>query len=639
MERTFGWMGRILRVDLTELKTQEEDTMPYAQGFIGGRGIAARIAWEELKPGIDAFDPENRLIFMTGPLTGTLAPSSGRLTVGSVAPQRYPVPRYSRSGMGGRWPSELKYAGYDGIIIQGRAEFPVYLWIWDGHVEIRDASNLWGLGIYATIRSLMNIHGDDVRVACIGPAGERLVRIAVIQNDSESAAGQGGFGAVMGSKRLKAIVLRGSGGVRVADPEVFLRLCLSADRRGLLPPRASPPKATASPWERVHACSLACRGYCVTVFRKNVPGKVYPSLNSGQCHCFGFGAPSKEEEFEVRVALSNYGLNGFEVPYGIARWLSMCRKAGLIKEIDGEPVPSSIDSKTPSRFWLTLMRKITYREDIGDVLAEGTPRAAERLFDGKGRPFLKEIYPGAPEAPLGQVGHWDGHGSWAGAPPFPHWLVSVLIWTFDTRDPGSDTLHAFTNRVSSWPMERGGILTKADLRELGKRIYGHEGALDPEVSYEPPVAKVLPAFWHTNRACAVSSLVLCEQFYPQLMSEKTDDYCGDLALESKLLSAAIGKDISMTELDRIGERIFNLERAIEVRYGRTRTEDERMIPYYEAPDDKGIVLDREKYLRLMDEYYRIRGWDPKTGIPRREKLEELGLKDVAQELEARGLLA
>jgi aldehyde:ferredoxin oxidoreductase len=516
---------------------------------------------------------------------------------------------------------------------------PVYLWIRDGQAEIRDASGLWGLGIYATIKSLMNIHGDDVKVACIGPAGERLVRIAVIQNDSESAAGQGGFGAVMGSKRLKAIAVLGTKGVKIADPEAFLKLCLSADRWGLLPPKASPPKAVSSPWERVHACSLACRGYCAAVFRKNVPGKIHPSLNSGQCHCFGLVSSSLEEEFEARFVLSNYGLNGFEVPYGIARWLSMCRKAGLIIDIDGEPVPTSIDSKTPVRFWLTLMRKIAFREGIGDALAEGTPRAAEKLFGGKGKPFLKAIYPGAPETPIGQVGHWDGHASWAGAPPFPHWLVPVLIWTFDTRDPGSDTLHAFTNRVSSWPIESGGILTRSQMRELGKKIYGHDGALDPEVSYDPPAAKVLPAIWHTNRACVVSSLVLCEQFYPQLFSLKTEDHCGDLALESKLLSSAIGKEVSMAELDKIGERIFNLERAIEVRYGRTRAEDERMIPYYEQPDDKGIILEREKYLRLMDEYYRLRGWDPKTGKPTREKLEELGLKDVAQELEAGGFLS
>lgn len=631
-----GWTGKILRVDLTTGTVREDDTMTYGRHYIGGRGINARIAWEEIPPEVGPFDPENRLMLMAGPLTGTLAPSSGRLTVGGIAPQMYPTSRYSRSGMGGRWPSELKYAGYDGVVIQGKAEKPVYLWVHNGETEVRDAGHLWGLDIFATIRALMNTHGDEAKVACIGPAGERLVHVAVIQNDSESAAGQGAFGAVMGSKNLKAIAVRGTMGVKVARPGPFLSMCLSVDRRGIVPPKMGPPKPSPSPYEHVQACSLACRAFCVTTFRKNIPGRVYPGLNSGQCHCFGFPAASLEEDFEARVTLSKYGLNGFDVPYGIARWLAMCAKDGLITDLDGEPVPQWIDRKTPSRFWLTLMRKIAYREGIGDILAEGTCRAADRLFDGKGRRFLDAIYPGAPEAPLGQVGHWDGHGTWAGAPPFPHWLVSVLIWTFDTRDPGSDTLHAYTNRIQSWPVERGGILTRSQMREVGKKVYGTEGAFDPEVSYEPASAKVLPAIWHTDRACVVSSLVVCEQFFPQVLSEYTEDHVGDLALESKLLSGATGIDVSMAELDKAGERIFNLERAIEVRYGRTRKDDEKMIAYYEQPDDKGIVLNREKYLGLMDEYYKVRGWDPQTGRPTREKLKELGMHDVAAELDRRG---
>lgn len=641
-----GWVGKILRVDLTEAKTSEEETVKYADRFIGGRGINAKIAWDEISPETGPFDPENRLIIMTGPLTGTLAPSSGRLTVGGVAPQRYPKGRYSRSGMGGRWPSELKYAGYDGIIVQGKAEKPSYLWVHNGEVEIKDASKLWGLDIFSTVRKLMDQYGDEVKVACIGPAGERLVRIAIIQNDSESAAGQGGFGAVMGSKNLKAIAVRGTTGVSIARPKEFLNLCLAIDRLHLSPMKLSPRETSANPSEHVQACSLACKSYCAGRYRKNVPGVEYPGLNSSECFCFGFAAPSFEVSFEARVLAGKYGLNAFEVGHGIAAWLAMCREKGLIADIDGEPIPS-IDYrdgvpnrghfiKPSAQFWVTLLRRIAYREGIGNLLAEGTCRAADRCFEGRGKQFLLRIYPGAPEAPLGQVGHWDGHYGWG--PPFPHWLVSALIWTFDTRDPGSDTLHAFTNRVTSWAKEYSGILTRSQMADVAKRVYGSEGAYDPSVSYDPPSAKVRPAIWHTDRGCVVSSLVVCEQFFPKIFSLSTESYYGDTSLESKLLSAATGIDFPEALLDEAGERILNLERAIEVRYGRTRGDDERMIPFFEQPDSNGVKLNRAKFLRLMGEYYRLRGWDIRTGRPTRTKLEELGLMEVAEGLERLRLL-
>lgn len=642
-----GWVGKMLRVDLSKGKIGEEDTMKYAHKFVGGRGINAKIAWHEVSPETGPFDPENRLIFMTGPLTGTLAPSSGRLTVGAVAPQRYPRGRYSRSGMGGRWPAELKYAGYDGIIVQGRAEKPSYLWIHNGEVEIKDASKLWGLDIFSTIRKFIDKHGDEVKVACIGPAGERLVRFAIVQNDSESAAGQGGFGGVMGSKNLKAIAVRGTRGIPIARPKEFLNLCLAIDRTHLSPVKLGPREIASGPSEHVQACSLACKSYCAGRYRKNIPGVEYPGPNSGECFCFGFPAPSFEASFEVRVLAGKYGLNAFEVGYGIAAWLAVCQEKGLIADIDGEPIPTiefrdgvphrGRIIKPSGRFWVTLLRKIAYREGIGDLLAEGTCRAADRCFEGRGKEFLLRMYPGAPEAPLGQVGHWDGHYGWG--PPFPHWLVSALIWTFDTRDPGSDTLHAFTNRVTSWAKEYSGILTRSEMAAAAKRVYGTEGAYDPGVSYNPPSAKVRPAIWHTNRGCVVSSLVVCEQFFPKIFSLNTKGYYGDTSLESKLLSAATGEDFTEALLDEAGERIFNLERAIEVRYGRTREDDERMIPFFEQPDSNGVKMSRPRFLRLMDEYYRMRGWSPRTGIPSRAKLEDLGLKDVAKELEELGLLA
>ena len=231
----YGWTGQILHVDLSSGDVSALDTAAYLP-FVGGVGIAARIAWETLAPGMDPFDPAAPLFVMTGPLTGTLASGAGRVEVLGVAPQQRPS-IFSRSGMGGHWGPELKYAGYDGVIVQGQASAPVYLWIDDGQVEIRDAAHLWGAGTYATTNALRAAHGAATRVISCGPAGERRSRIAVIQTETGNAAGQGGFGGVMGAKRLKAIAVRGSGGVRIARPQVFLDLCLRASRESQRPGR------------------------------------------------------------------------------------------------------------------------------------------------------------------------------------------------------------------------------------------------------------------------------------------------------------------------------------------------------------------------------------------------------------------
>ena len=193
-----GWVGKILRVDLTNSKISEVSTFDYVPRFLGGRGLGAKICWDEVSLEVGAFDPENRLIFATGPLQGTLAPSSGRLMVVGKSPQTGPVESYARSGVGGHFAPQLKWAGYDALIIQGRASKPVYLWITDQKAEILDAAGLWGLDTYQTQQTIWKLHGDKTRVMVIGKAGENRSRIACILTDTGDAAGQGGFGGVMG---------------------------------------------------------------------------------------------------------------------------------------------------------------------------------------------------------------------------------------------------------------------------------------------------------------------------------------------------------------------------------------------------------------------------------------------------------
>jgi aldehyde:ferredoxin oxidoreductase len=215
-----GYLGKLLVVDLTSGKIEDEPlNESYVQQFIGGSGLAARYLYDLLDPGLDPLHPANPLFFSTGPLTGTRAPSCGRFVVCARSPL---TGLWGEANAGGFFGPEMRFAGYDGIIIKGKAPQPVYLYIKDGEARLRDASHLWGKGTYETQEAIREEVGDaKTRVACIGPAGENLVKYAAIMNDEGRAAGRTGMGTVMGSKNLKAVAVRGSGQVPLAEGERF----------------------------------------------------------------------------------------------------------------------------------------------------------------------------------------------------------------------------------------------------------------------------------------------------------------------------------------------------------------------------------------------------------------------------------
>src|SRR3990172_3093388 len=249
----FGWKGKVLRVDLTSDKITTEPTTNYAPKFIGGRGFIAKVLWDEVPAEVKAFDPENRIVFATGPLTGTNTPTNGRWRIGSLAPQ-YPKEYPSHSGIGGHWGAELKFAGYDAVIVQGKAKKPSYVFIYDDQVEIRSASKIWGADAIKSQKMIQEDLANDnaltgsekpqagrynpqlVRTVLIGPAGENQTRVSSILHDSGDAAGQCGFGGVMGSKNLKAISVRGTGSVPVAKPKDLVESVFKS--RKMLPPQA-----------------------------------------------------------------------------------------------------------------------------------------------------------------------------------------------------------------------------------------------------------------------------------------------------------------------------------------------------------------------------------------------------------------
>jgi len=220
----YGWTGKILRVDLTEREWFVEPTANYAEQFIGGIGIGLKIFWDEISVDTGAFDPDNKLIFAPGPLTGTLAPGSGRFEIVSKSPRSYPKETVTRSGMGGFWGPELKYAGYDALIIQGKADRWVNLWIHNDKAEFREAKEYLGEDTYSTQIKLRKQLNPEAKILCIGPAGENLSRLAVILSETGFASGKSGFGGVMGSKKLKAIAVRGTKPLRIFDSKRLIEI-------------------------------------------------------------------------------------------------------------------------------------------------------------------------------------------------------------------------------------------------------------------------------------------------------------------------------------------------------------------------------------------------------------------------------
>ena len=651
MNTSYGWAGKLLRVDLTSGEVRDEETARYVPAYVGGLGVAARIAWEELRPGTGPFDEDNLLMIMTGPLTGTLASGAGRVEVSGIAPQQHPSV-YSRSGMGGHWGAELKYAGYDGVIVRGRAATPVYLWIEDGKAELRDATHLWGMGNYGTTAALRAAHGPRTRVVSCGQAGERLSRIAVIQTETGNAAGQGGYGAVMGAKRLKAIAVRGTGGVRLARPQAFMDLCLHASREGQsaqAPGSDHNPHGVApsGPDYRTRKCGF-CATPCVHRLHMAVPGRTTFGTYTAARHCWGYAATSRDVELEARAITSDYGLNGWEIAYGIIPWLQLCRQHGLVDSVDGVEIPMPKEpigylrdvERVSGEFLVTLVRAMAHREgELGDALADGACYAADVLFGGAGKPLLDRIYP----RHCGQTEHWGGHWGPGGIVYWPWWLPPILQWCVDTRDPANDSTHQWTEHAQHYLPVSGplrGPFPLEQVRAISAKVYGDPNVCDPAHAYDPPEAKAIPAIWHHDRGMIIDSLVLCDYENTRVFSMESEDGAADTAQMSKLYSAATGCETSEAELDRAGERIWNLHRAIDIRnHDRDRAVDESTLDGFMYPGkDDGVMPDRGQLVKLLQTYYRLRGWNGASGWPTRERLEALGLADVADELAGIGRL-
>lgn len=648
----YGYAGKILRADLSSGSTSTVSTIDYSDRFLGGRGIAARIYWDEVPPEVGAFDIENRLIFTSGPLCGVPAIGGSRWEVCGKGPAT--PARFSYANLGGRWGAALKFAGYDGIIVQGKSERPVYLFLHDDTIEFRDASALWGKGAIEAREMLKDELGSSVRVVAIGPAAENMAVMATLLAEND-ASGSGGLGAVMGSKKLKAVVVKSGGeGVRVAQPDRLqeligqyreLRRCFPTDgweylSRWSRDPTSEPRLMPGSEMKK-EPC-YGCLGRCARKAYVSSDGKKGKFI----CHSAFFYQPWVDKyygdwndvAFQATKLCDSYGLDAVAIDLMIS-WLHLCYQAGILTdESTGIPI-SKIGS---AEFIESLVKKISLREGFGDLLAQGIHRAAEAVG-------------GAAREQVGLAGHLCEPGYHPYGPRL--YITNALPYAMEPRIP-IQQLHEVGLIMAKWSAGTRGLtaISTDVVRGVAKKFWGSELAADFS-TYE---GKALAAKKIQDREYAEACLILCNFLWPITDSSRSADLVGDPTLESRIAAAVLGNGIDEEGLYRIGERVFNLQRAILVREGHHGREFDTLPDHFytlplkydqanaecvvpgkgwETVSRKGAVVDRNEFEKMKGEYYQLRRWDVPTGLQTREALEGLGLADVAQDLEKRGLLA
>ena len=622
--KQFGWTGKILWVDLTTGKIRTGPTSDFEpEKYLGGVGLNSKIFWEMGCPRVEAFDPQSPLLMSIGPVTGTAGPF-GRAEVSGIAPQAYPQETFAYSGIGGKIPTEIKYAGYDALVITGKSEKPVYLSILDDRVKLNDAKSLWGLDTFETQKALMTAHGNS-SVLTIGPAGENLCRVAIILNETASAAGQGGYGAVMGSKNLKAIVVKGSGSMKVARPDALMRLQQDRMKAGEWL------RGGAQTWGRYpltggaiaremgtrhlkrlggcHGCTYQCMGFY------NIPG-----IGQGGQMCveawYGyFSGGSSEGYWEGNILSQKLGINNYEL-LGIMSWLMALRGNVDRKALGVTSIPifdhageSKMGGQEVHHQFLTeLLQGMASGKSL---LAQGTGRAADKLGPAAKRAF---------NATFPKRGYTSHHITSVG---------SALHWAMDSRDP--------FNSTHDYIMPGEGFGFRPDVAEHfgvhgGDMMGGRKNVYDQ--------TEVQTA-WVQNHQNIKNSLPICEYasmpgtfFHPPAMDIRI--------FEAGVLSAVTGEDYSVERLWETGARIMAIRRAIAVsRENRSRQEDDLHPFWFErrmGAQNLSAPLDKDQWEALKDRYYALRGWNKTNGRPTRPSLEKLGMKRVADRLEKEGKL-
>jgi len=636
-----GYSGKILRVDLSNEKQVVEDLDPeFARMFIGGRGFGSIILYRELQPRIDPLSLDNIVVITPGALTGTAAPAASRTTITFKSPLSSLHGDSTSSGFFG---ANLKHCGYDSLVISGKASNPVYIAVQNEKVEIHDASKLWGKLTDDTHKMLKDeLDTPDLATVSIGPAGEKLVRYASVMTDGGLGAhARCGGGAVFGSKNLKAIAARGSKDIRIADIQGFKQAFQDYLEVISVDPYVPPAKKYGTPrfiyhrakfgihgaenwrygpyeWSGVdpdllrneYAIKAAscpnCPVMCRREFKVN-SGKYAGTIAKMEWESIARAITcgvTDAESVIYQTKLNNmYGLDAESTGDTIA-FAMECYEKGLLTNEDTGGL--ELRFRDPNAM-IELTRRIALREGIGDLLAEGTRRAASKISKGSER-FAMQI-----------KGVEMSAGDPRGMP------VRAVSYATGTR--GADHL-----RSNPYIEE---ISTPAE----AKQWFGSEEAADIKNGVRGKGSLVK---WSEDFVTIGDLLGLCKfAYYRSATFEHLRKKGVEIA--TKLYNAITGSSLGSGDVMLAGERVFNVEKAFNTREGASRRDDTIPVRFFEEPllgggPSGGAVVDRDKFERILDEYYDARGWLVDTGLPRLEKLESLDLQEIARDLSRRGLV-
>lgn len=627
-----AYVGQWLYVDLTDGTVESR---PYdqrmAEQYLGGNGFGARLLWENVGPDVHPLAAQSWLIFSTGPLCGTLVPNPGRMEVIAKSPL---TGIYGDSNTGGFLGPELKYAGYDAVVVTGRAPRPVYLTIADDDVEIRDAGELWGMTTSRAESGIRELWGDPgVKTAVIGPAGENGVLFSGIQTTPQRSAARCGLGAVMGSKRLKALAVRGHGSIPIADPDRFHDIAAELHHRL----RANPVFEAVSAHGTPGIVSMMDPlGRFPT---KNFQMGSFPDVDAIDAealearafvrHLACFGCPVACDKLYTIPDGPHAGTSLRSVEYetlnamGAAVWnadldtileanrladelgmdsISAGRAISFAMELWEQEIINLEDTGGMPIRWgdreviLTLLEKMALREgDFPTLLSRGIRRAADAI--GRGAEEYAMHVKGM------AIAAQDGRAQ------------KSMGLAHATSNRGADHLKAFP------------VIDETGYPDEARRRYGE--AYLPEMA-EPLATKHKPFLVKDGEdfGAIVDSVGICKSGGTFVLAEI---YWPDVAAA---LEAATGMEMPVDRLKRIGERIYNLQRCYNGIHGITRADDRLPRRFTEEPSPSGNAEGETVPLEeMLDEYYRLRGWDLETGWPNREKLVELGLEESAEALE------
>ncbi len=624
-----GYGGKILRVNLTTGELVEEPTEKYAREWVGGRGINEWILFNELDPECDPYSPENIFTIGVGPLVGTLSPFCSRVSVDTKNAFTGGV---GSANCGGHFGAEMKYAGYDNLIFTGKSPKPVYLWLNDGHAELRDASHLWGKTTWETEKQIRTDENDnEVRVIGIGQAGENVVRSACVMSDRAKAAGGSGVGAVMGSKNLKCVAARGSMPITVAEPERFIKAVDAARAKVETFPKAAKYRKDgyygvesyygSAAWEagfrpvrngqdgywedekikkvagdtikKYRKKILACFGCPVGCMPwMDIPDGPYAIKgegfwnNSSNSFCTRVDVDQPEPAIMAHLLTNQYGLDGDNASVVIG-WAFEAYEKGLLTKEDTDGLELNWGNADAM---LALIHKLAHREGFGDFLADGVKMAAEKLGQGSEDFAI----------------HIKGQDSVDGVRISKGWGFGVVTSPSAGRHLRG-ALHNFRPEVfRSWD----NVAFNVHMQEQFKGILDMTGT------------------------CLYNN---------SLLSWETEITPQSSYYFAELTSALTGMDLNPEAFTRIGKRLHNIEKAINTIHGGFgRKDDYPPKRYWEEPIKsgpyKGDHIDHEIWEKTLSEYYGLHGWDPETGLQTREGLAELGLEVIADRLESAGIL-